>query len=255
MPHQATTPTTPTTRIFIPSSSPFSPPPLPPKIYYLLGRGVEPLPPAAEDVRIPDGVEVVVVVRVDGGRGGRRKRGERDRRYGDEERRGKLHRSGGVFRSSRVLSLSWTRCSHGREAVRRGESKGTRRRRKEKRAKRLRSREGKASRRTKSERTKKEEGRKKTKKQKTHLSFIAASLLACTFFSAPLSDAEIKHLSTLRCSSSASKQRTKQIMVGGLAPPMSPEEEAAAAAAASRGAIFVLEGASLETAKVGKVRV
>jgi hypothetical protein len=35
------------------------------------------------------------------------------------------------------LSLSWTRCSHGREAVRRGESKGTRRRRKEKRAKRL----------------------------------------------------------------------------------------------------------------------
>ena len=44
-------------------------------------------------------------------------------------------------------------------------------------------------------------------------------------------------------------------MVGGLAPPMTPEEEAAAAAAASRGAIFVLEGASLETAKVGKVRV
>ena len=43
-------------------------------------------------------------------------------------------------------------------------------------------------------------------------------------------------------------------MVGGLAPPMSPEEEAAVAAAASRGAIFVLEGASLETAKVGKVR-
>ena len=103
MPHQATTPTTPTTRIFIPSSSPFSPPPLPPKISYLLGRGVEPLPPAAEDVRIPDGVEVVVVVRVDGGRGGRRKRGERDRRYGDEERRGELHRSGGVFRSSRVF--------------------------------------------------------------------------------------------------------------------------------------------------------
>lgn len=34
---------------------------------------------------------------------------------------------------------------------------------------------------------------------------------------------------------------------------MSLEEEAAAAAAASRGAIFVLEGASLETAKVGKV--
>lgn len=43
-------------------------------------------------------------------------------------------------------------------------------------------------------------------------------------------------------------------MVGGLAPPMTPEEEAAAVAAASRGAIFVLEGASLETAKVGKVR-
>lgn len=42
-------------------------------------------------------------------------------------------------------------------------------------------------------------------------------------------------------------------MVGGLAPPMSADEEAAAAAAASRGAIFVLEGASLETAKVGKV--
>lgn len=43
------------------------------------------------------------------------------------------------------------------------------------------------------------------------------------------------------------------MVVGGLQPP-NAEDEAAAAAAASRGAIFVLEGASLETAKVGKVR-
>jgi len=41
-------------------------------------------------------------------------------------------------------------------------------------------------------------------------------------------------------------------MVGGLRPPP-PEDEAAAAADAGRAAIFVLEGACLETAKVGKV--
>ena len=42
-------------------------------------------------------------------------------------------------------------------------------------------------------------------------------------------------------------------MVGGLQPPPA-EDEAAAAADASHSAIFVLEGACLETAKVGKVR-
>ena len=42
-------------------------------------------------------------------------------------------------------------------------------------------------------------------------------------------------------------------MVGGLEPP--PEdEEARAEAAKQQSVIFVLEGASLETAKVGKVR-
>ena len=41
-------------------------------------------------------------------------------------------------------------------------------------------------------------------------------------------------------------------MVGGLRPPPA-EVEAEEAAAASRSAIFVLEGACLETAKVGKV--
>ena len=39
---------------------------------------------------------------------------------------------------------------------------------------------------------------------------------------------------------------------GGLVPP-SPQAEAAGARAAGQGAIFVLEHASLETAKVGKV--
>lgn len=41
-------------------------------------------------------------------------------------------------------------------------------------------------------------------------------------------------------------------MVGGLRPPPA-DAEAAAAADAARGVVFVLEGASLETAKVGKV--
>ena len=42
-------------------------------------------------------------------------------------------------------------------------------------------------------------------------------------------------------------------MVGDLQPPAA-DAEAAAALAATRGAVFVLEGASLETANVGKVR-
>ena len=41
-------------------------------------------------------------------------------------------------------------------------------------------------------------------------------------------------------------------MVGGLQPPPA-DAEAAAAADAERGIVVVLEGASLETAKVGKV--
>ena len=41
-------------------------------------------------------------------------------------------------------------------------------------------------------------------------------------------------------------------MVGGLEPP-AEDEEARAEAAKHQGVIFVLEGASLETAKVGKV--
>lgn len=43
-------------------------------------------------------------------------------------------------------------------------------------------------------------------------------------------------------------------MVGGLRPPPA-DAEAAAAADAARGVVFVLEGASLETAKVGNVSV
>ncbi len=42
-------------------------------------------------------------------------------------------------------------------------------------------------------------------------------------------------------------------MAGGLQPP-SAEEEQKKAAAKQQGVIFVLENASLETAKVGKVR-
>ena len=93
--------------------------PLSPRLQasYLLGRRVETLAPAAEDVRIPDGVEVVVVVRVDGRRGGRGEE-ERDGRDRDEERRSELHRggAGGVF-VSRSLSSTRSR-GRGREKAR-----------------------------------------------------------------------------------------------------------------------------------------
>lgn len=58
---------------------------------HLFGRRVEPLAPATEDIRVPDRVEVVIVIRVDGRRGGHRRR-ERDRRDGDEcSAAGELH--------------------------------------------------------------------------------------------------------------------------------------------------------------------
>lgn len=76
------------------SRASLSPPPStsqPNHTTHLLGRRVESLAPAAEDVRVPDGVEVVFVVRVDGCRGGRRRERERDRRDGDDEERVGLH--------------------------------------------------------------------------------------------------------------------------------------------------------------------